>query len=153
MRINKSKIHIAAQKTQDCQNNFQRKKRRRRSWKYIPHRLQTTLHSYSNKNSMLLAPKQTQRSRNRIQSPEINPCTYGQLIYNKGDKNIQCRKDSHFNKWWWENCTIICKIMKWEHFFTPYTEINSTLFKDLHIRWEIIKLLEVNRDRTLWNKL
>ena len=27
MRINKFKIHIAAQKTQDCQNNFQRKKK------------------------------------------------------------------------------------------------------------------------------
>ena len=43
---------------------------------------------------------------NKMESPEINSCTYGYFIFDKGGKNIQWSKEILYNKWCWEDWTV-----------------------------------------------
>ena len=80
-------------KTQNRQSNPEEQKPSRR---HNSPRLQALLQSHSYKDSVVLVPKQTYRPMEQISEPRNKP--YGQLIFDKGGKNIKWEKDSLFSK-------------------------------------------------------
>jgi hypothetical protein len=65
-----------------------------------------------------------------------------QIIFDKGSKNIQWRKDSLFNKCCWEKWLSACRKLKLDPCLLPCTSINSQWIKDLNIRPETLQLVQ-----------
>ena len=81
---------------------------------------------------------------NRIESPEINPHTDGQLVFDKRGKNIQWCEKQFFQQLVWKCWTVLRKSIKLEYTFILCIKINSKWLKYLNIRHDTIKLLQKN---------
>jgi hypothetical protein len=64
------------------------------------------------------------------------------LIFDKGAKTIEWKKDSIFNKWCWHNWWLSCRRMRIDPFLSPCTKVKSKWIKELHIEPETMKLIE-----------
>jgi hypothetical protein len=98
---------------------------------------------------MVLAQKQTLRSVEQNRGPGYESTQVYTLIFDKGAKNIQWRKDSLFNQCCWEKWLSVCKKLKLDPCFSPCTSINSKWIKDLNIRPETLKLIQEGAGNTL----
>jgi hypothetical protein len=77
----------------------------------------------------------------KIEDSDINPWIYSQVIFDKGPQNTWWRKDSLFNKCFWENWISTCRSLKVDPCLSPCTKTISKLVKDLNIRPETLKQL------------
>jgi hypothetical protein len=83
---------------------------------------------------------------NGTEDLDMNSHSYTHLIFDKGAKNMQWRKD---NKCGWENWISACRKLKVDPCLSPCSSINSKWIKDLNIRPETLKLGQERAGNTL----
>ena len=98
----KTKNFTICMETQKTPNSKSSLEKEEGSWRnqssdlrlcYKPIIIKTEIHKY-----ISIHRKQKYKPMEPGENPEINPRTYGHLIFDKGGKTIQWRKDTLFNK-------------------------------------------------------
>ena len=71
------------------------------------------------------------------------------MIFDKGAKTIQWKKDSIFNKWCYLKWWVECRRMQTYPFSSPCTKLRCKWIKELHITPETLTLIERNMCKSL----
>lgn len=121
-RKRSTKIHMEAQNTIPRKSNLEQ---REWSWSNYHTQISRCITNYSNKNSIVLTPKQTYRSiKHKLEYLNMSALIYSQMIFDKDAKNIYCRKDSICNnKWCWEYLMSTCRGTKLDQFLLHKNEL------------------------------
>jgi hypothetical protein len=105
---------VAGQKTSNRQSNFEQKVNSggiiHTTW------LQTILQSHVIKTVRYWDKNRHKDLWNRIE--DWSRYKYSLLIFDKGVQNMHWRKDSLFNKWYWENWISTCRRLKLDSLYT-----------------------------------
>ena len=72
----------------------------------------------------------------------MNSHTYGHLFFDKGDKTIQWKKDSIFNKGCWLSWQLSCRRMQIDAYLAPCIKLKAKWIKELHRKPETLKLID-----------
>ena len=132
-KVNNPKIYMELQKTQNYQSNPDEKEQ---SWKQNPSRLRQHYKTTVIKKAWYQHGNRHTLQWKRMECLKINPHNSGPLIYEKGGKNIQFKKCSLFNKWFWESWTSIYFSMKLEH--SHHTIYKNKLRMVFRLKYDVI---------------
>jgi hypothetical protein len=80
----------------------------------------------------------------RYESKQLCPPYFWQ-----SHQKLGWRKDSLFNKWYWEKWLSACRKLKLYPCLSPCTSINSKWIKDLNIRHKTLQLVHERAGKTL----
>jgi hypothetical protein len=76
-----------------------------------------------------------------MEDRDMNPHSYAHLMFDKGARNMQWRKDSLFDKYCWEKWLYACKKQKVDPCLSTFTSINSKWLKNLNIRLKTLQFV------------